>query len=67
MPPIIFRLKNGKQTPSGTRILRRVRRRLLASWHSWELEICERELVPLAIADVDLCLSKLNAEWRERF
>ena len=67
MPPIVFRIRNGKQTPSGTRILRRVRRQLLRSWHSWQLEICERELVPLAIADIDLCLSKCYAEWLERF
>lgn len=60
-------MKNGKQTPSGTQILRRVRRQLLRSWHGWQPEICERELAPLAIADIDLCISLCSPEWRERF
>jgi len=66
MPPIKFRRKNGKQTPSGTRILRRVRRQLILCWHYETPKIADRELIPLAIADIDLCLGRCDKKWRDR-
>jgi hypothetical protein len=67
VPPINFRIKNGKQTPSGTTILRRVRRQLLRQ--QWEPKswFDDLEIVAMAIRDVDICLSKCHKEWRSRF
>jgi hypothetical protein len=60
-------MKNGKQTPSATTILRRVRRYLVGQWHNGRMNDDDRSVIPQAIRDVDICLSMCNKAWRDRF
>jgi hypothetical protein len=67
VPPIKFRIKNGKQTPTGRKILHRVRWYLLTQWQNGRMNDDDRNIIQLAIRDVDVCLSRLHKNWRGRF
>jgi hypothetical protein len=67
VPPIKFRNKGGKRTPTGRHILRRVRRQLEREFFVAQEKREDTAVWTSAIFDVDLCSSRLHPEWRDKF